>query len=59
MPHIIRKPGFLGGTTLAVFMTLVHTVKSASPVSAPRVGGLCEKLWTTWKRRRATSHSPT
>jgi hypothetical protein len=56
---MIRKPGFLGGTTLAVFMTLVHTVKSASPVSAPRVGGLCEKLWTTWKRRRATSHSPT
>jgi hypothetical protein len=22
MPHIIRKPGILGGTTLAVFMTL-------------------------------------
>jgi FSR family fosmidomycin resistance protein-like MFS transporter len=29
MPHIIRKPGFLGGTTLAVFMTLVHTVNDA------------------------------
>src|SRR6266545_852619 len=29
MPHIIRKPGILGGTTLAVFMTLVHTVNDA------------------------------
>ena len=29
MPHIIRKPGVLGGTTLAVFMTLVHTVNDA------------------------------
>ena len=29
MPHIIRKPGILGGTTLAVFMTLVHTVSDA------------------------------
>jgi MFS transporter, FSR family, fosmidomycin resistance protein len=29
VPHIIRKPGFLGGTTLAVFMTLVHTVNDA------------------------------
>ena len=29
MPHIIRKPGLLGGTTLAVFMTLVHTVNDA------------------------------
>jgi FSR family fosmidomycin resistance protein-like MFS transporter len=29
MPHIIRKPGFLGGTTFAVFMTLVHTVNDA------------------------------
>ena len=28
MPHIIRT-GFLGGTTLAVFMTLVHTVNDA------------------------------
>jgi hypothetical protein len=25
----IRKPGILGGTTLAVFMTLVHTVNDA------------------------------
>ena len=30
MPHIIRKPGILGGTTLAVFMTLVHTVNDAT-----------------------------
>jgi FSR family fosmidomycin resistance protein-like MFS transporter len=29
MPHIIRQPGILGGTTLAVFMTLVHTVNDA------------------------------
>jgi MFS transporter, FSR family, fosmidomycin resistance protein len=29
MPHIIRKPGILGGTTLAVFMTLVHGVNDA------------------------------
>jgi FSR family fosmidomycin resistance protein-like MFS transporter len=29
MPHIIRKPGILGGTTLAVFMTLVHAVNDA------------------------------
>jgi FSR family fosmidomycin resistance protein-like MFS transporter len=29
MPHMIRKPGILGGTTLAVFMTLVHTVNDA------------------------------
>jgi MFS transporter, FSR family, fosmidomycin resistance protein len=29
MPNIIRKPGFLGGMTLAVFMTLVHTVNDA------------------------------
>ena len=29
MPHIIRKPGILGGTTLAVFMALVHTVNDA------------------------------
>jgi hypothetical protein len=29
VPHIIRKPGILGGTTLAVFMTLVHTVNDA------------------------------
>jgi hypothetical protein len=29
MPHTIRKPGILGGTTLAVFMTLVHTVNDA------------------------------
>jgi hypothetical protein len=28
MPHIIREPGILGGTTLAVFMTLVHAVKT-------------------------------
>ncbi|MDQ3889831.1 MAG: MFS transporter [Actinomycetota bacterium] len=29
MPHIIRKPGVLGGTGLAVFMALVHTVNDA------------------------------
>ena len=29
MPHIIRKPGILGGTGLAVFMALVHTVNDA------------------------------
>lgn len=29
MPHIIRKSVILGGTTLAVFMTLVHTVNDA------------------------------
>jgi MFS transporter, FSR family, fosmidomycin resistance protein len=29
MPHIIRKPGILGGTALAVFMALVHTVNDA------------------------------
>src|SRR5918995_5308184 len=29
VPHIVRKPGILGGTTLAVFMTLVHTVNDA------------------------------
>jgi MFS transporter, FSR family, fosmidomycin resistance protein len=29
MPHILRKPGILGGTTLAVFMTLVHAVNDA------------------------------
>src|SRR5918997_3418573 len=29
MPHVLRKPGFLGGTGLAVFMALVHTVNDA------------------------------
>ena len=29
MPHVIRKPGLLGGTSLAVFMALVHTVNDA------------------------------
>jgi FSR family fosmidomycin resistance protein-like MFS transporter len=29
MPHVIRKPGVLGGTSLAVFMALVHTVNDA------------------------------
>src|SRR5215208_2672291 len=29
MPHVIRKPGILGGTTLAVFMTLVHRANDA------------------------------
>jgi MFS transporter, FSR family, fosmidomycin resistance protein len=29
MPHIIRRPGILGGTALAVFMALVHTVNDA------------------------------
>jgi FSR family fosmidomycin resistance protein-like MFS transporter len=38
MPHIIRKPGSLGGTTLAVFMTFVHTVHDAitAILGAPR-----------------------
>ena len=29
MPHVMRKPGVLGGTGLAVFMALVHTVNDA------------------------------
>ena len=29
MPHVVRKPGILGGTGLAVFMALVHTVNDA------------------------------
>jgi MFS transporter, FSR family, fosmidomycin resistance protein len=29
MPHVIRQPGLLGGTALAVFMALVHTVNDA------------------------------
>src|SRR5918997_5028384 len=29
MPHVMRKPGLLGGTALAVFMALVHTVNDA------------------------------
>ncbi len=29
MPHVIRKAGVLGGTGLAVFMALVHTVNDA------------------------------
>ncbi|HEX6872239.1 MAG TPA: MFS transporter [Micromonosporaceae bacterium] len=29
MPHVIRKPGIVQGTTLAVFLALVHTVNDA------------------------------
>jgi FSR family fosmidomycin resistance protein-like MFS transporter len=29
MPHELRKPGVLGGTALAVFLALVHTVNDA------------------------------
>jgi MFS transporter, FSR family, fosmidomycin resistance protein len=29
VPHVIRQPGLLGGTTLAVFMALVYTVNDA------------------------------
>src|SRR5919202_2912885 len=29
MPHVVKKPGVLGGTMLAVFISLVHTVNDA------------------------------
>jgi MFS family permease len=29
VPHVMRKPGVLGGTALAAFMALVHTVNDA------------------------------
>ena len=53
MPHIIRKPGFLGGTTLAVFMTLVHTVNDA--ITA--ILGACSQLFRCGSMR-VTRRSP-
>ncbi len=32
VPHLIRKPGVLGGTSLAIFIALVHTVNDARVV---------------------------
>ncbi|MEV6157045.1 hypothetical protein AB0L53_42560 [Nonomuraea sp. NPDC052129] len=29
MPHVIRKPGVLGGTSLALFLATIHFVNDA------------------------------